>query len=96
LESISTLNFRNSSKECGAIVHKGKSNLPRRYLLEDGEKRNLRDAFRKFEEASESSHKDATRELEDYYLWERMLKRSHKIAELGNLQATLTLKMKME
>ena len=65
--------------------------------LKGGEVRNLREAFRLFEEASESGHEDATKELAECYLHGRGCEKNLvKVAELGNSRAALELGKRME
>lgn len=65
--------------------------------LKDGEEGNLREAFLMFKEASESNHKEATKELAECYLHGRGCERDLvKAAQLGNPKAALELGRKME
>ena len=57
----------------------------------------MRDAFKKFEEASGSGHTEATKELADYYLHGRGYERDlMKATELGSSKAALKFGLKME
>ena len=63
--------------------------------LKDGEGRNLRDAFKKFEEASGSGHTEATKELAECYLHGRGCEKDvMKAAELGDSKLNLEMEMK--
>ena len=63
----------------------------------EGEKRNLRDAFQKFKEASKSGYTYETKELAECYLHGRGCERDLvKEAEFGSSKAVLELGIKME
>ena len=65
--------------------------------MKEGEKRNLRDAFLKLEEASGSRHIEATKELAECYLHGKGCERYViRAAELGDSKLKLKIGEEME
>ena len=88
-------------KLCQRLANQTSTKAERLYQealsLKEGEKRNLRDAFLKFEEASGSGHTEATKELAECYLHGRGCERDLiKAVELGSPEAELELGTRME